>query len=285
VSRDGVCIDLHNGHVFGAHSGCGGIFAHIQLGPSGPSAILYGLTDVEHEHVFFDVLLHLGTFISVCIVYRQDIAEMIYEFFVGLPRCFPAGIKAAAASRTAYGFDGYILGTLPLFAVFPVKDAVEGLYANPLFIGCALIFTGFVLFFSDRMARGRKTARSATVADALLVGCAQAIAVVPGISRSGATISAGMLRGFDRRFAVRFSFLLSLPAILGANLIHLADAVRAGFDTSLLPVYLAGVAVATVSGCFSLLLVSCLPTRENSAGLPITAAGRWHRIAATLIFD
>ena len=71
------------------------------------------------------------------------------------------------------------------------------------------------------MARGHKTAKNATVADALIVGCGQALAVIPGLSRSGTTISVGMMRGFDRAFAVRFSFLMSLPAVLGANVLKL----------------------------------------------------------------
>ncbi|MPN38885.1 Undecaprenyl-diphosphatase [bioreactor metagenome] len=151
-----------------------------------------------------------------------------------------------------------IVATLPLAAVLPVKDYVEGLYSNTVFIGCALLVTGFVLFFSDRLARGHKSARSATLTDAVLVGLAQAVAVVPGVSRSGATISAGMMRGFDRNFAVRFSFLMSLPAVLGANIIALIGAVKSGFDTALLPIYLVGVAVAMVSGLLAISLVKML---------------------------
>ena len=115
-----------------------------------------------------------------------------------------------------------------------------------------------ILFFSDRMARGRKTERTATVLDALLVGCAQALGTLPGISRSGITISAGMLRGYDRTFAVRFSFLMSLPAVFGATLLELIDAVQAGIDTSLLPVYLVGMLVAGVVGYFAIRLVNLL---------------------------
>jgi hypothetical protein len=110
-----------------------------------------------------------------------------------------------------------ILGTLPLFAILPIKDTVEGLKNSMVFIGAALIVTGFLLFFSDRARKGRKDARSATVLDVLVVGVSQAIATVPGISRSGMTITTGCFVGFERRFAVRFSFLLSIPAVLGAN--------------------------------------------------------------------
>ena len=151
-----------------------------------------------------------------------------------------------------------IVATRPLFAILPIKSKVDALFGNSIFVSCALIVTGFLLFFSDRMARGRKTERTATVLDALLVGCAQALGTLPGISRSGITISAGMLRGYDRTFAVRFSFLMSLPAVFGATLLELIDAVQAGIDTSLLPVYLVGMLVAGVVGYFAIRLVNLL---------------------------
>ncbi|MDE7262101.1 MAG: undecaprenyl-diphosphate phosphatase, partial [Oscillospiraceae bacterium] len=98
--------------------------------------------------------------------------------------------------------------------------------------------------------------RNATMADGLIVGVGQAIATCPGISRSGMTICAGCYRGFDRRFAVRFAFLLSIPAVLGANILQIKDVVAAGgIDVNLLPAYLAGVIVAAVSGYFSIRLV------------------------------
>ena len=128
-------------------------------------------------------------------------------------------------------------------------------------IGVALLLTGFLLFWSDRMAKGKKTAKSATMLDALLVGVGQAIAVVPGLSRSGTTISAGLMRGFSRKFAVRFSFLMSIPAVLGANILSIAEAVQEGIDTSLLPAYLIGTAVAAVSGYFAIGLVNLLTNK------------------------
>lgn len=242
-----------------------GIAEFLPISSSGHLALFQnflGLTDVEHEHMFFDVLLHFGTLISVCIVYRQDVMDMIIEFFAGISDLFSSGKRRKSSPPPARRLVMMvILGTLPLFVILPVKDVVEGFYSNTLFIGFALLATGCVLFFSDRMAKGRKTERNATISDALLVGCAQAIAVVPGLSRSGATISAGMLRGMDRTFAVRFSFLLSLPAIFGANLLSLMDAVREGFDTSLLPMYLLGMAVAMISGYFAIGLVRMLASK------------------------
>ena len=146
------------------------------------------------------------------------------------------------------------MGTLPLFAVLPIKDLVEGLADSMYFVGGALIATGFLLFFSDRVRRGRKTERSARLLDVLLVGVAQAVATCPGISRSGTTITAGCFVGFDRKFAVRYSFLMSIPAILGANILSLKDAI-ATVVVAEIPMYLVGVLVSAVVGyaCIRLL--------------------------------
>ena len=125
-----------------------------------------------------------------------------------------------------------------------------------------LLLTGVVLFASDRMAKGRKNARNTTLLDALLIGVAQGFATLPGLSRSGSTIAAGMALGLDRKFAVRFSFLMSLPAVLGATILEVVDVVQAGdIDTALLPKYLLGMVIAGVVGYFSIGLVNLLASK------------------------
>ena len=111
---------------------------------------------------------------------------------------------------------------------------------------------------SDRMLNGKKTEKNMTVGDALKIGVVQAIATLPGISRSGSTITGGMAVGLNRSFAVKFSFLMSLPAVLGAVLISLVDATKEGVDVSRFPAYLLGMAVAGVTGYFSIKLVKML---------------------------
>ena len=93
------------------------------------------------------------------------------------------------------------------------------------------------------------------IRDALLIGLCQAVATIPGLSRSGTTITAGIATGLDRRFAVKFSFLISIPAVLGANLVELVHAAKEGIDWSLMPKYLLGMLVAMVSGYFALRLL------------------------------
>lgn len=247
-----------------------GVAEFLPISSSGHLALFqrfFAVENYEETQMFFTVLLHLGTLISVFVYYWQDIWDMIREFFAFLGDLFGGrgrGRRSVAgpvppARRLILLI---VVGTLPLFAILPVKDLVEEAMGNAAFVSVALIATGFILFFSDRMARGRKDARNATMVDALLVGCAQALGTLPGISRSGSTISAGMLRGFDRTFAVRFSFLMSLPAVLGANLLTLVDVIKEGsIDVSMLPVYLVGTAVAGVVGYFAIHLVNLLTNK------------------------
>ena len=217
----------------------------------------------EELDMLFTVLLHFGTLISVCVYYWRDIIDMIREFFLGISDLFSRrGSHEGRPPEARRLVLMIIVGTLPLFAVLLVKDTVDAAFSNVTFVSAALIATGFLLFFSDRIAKGRKPARTATILDALLVGCAQAVGTLPGISRAGSTISAGMLCGFDRTFAVRFSFLLSLPAVLGANILEIADAVQAGgVDMSRLPMYIVGMVVAGVVGYFAIRLVNLLANK------------------------
>ena len=238
-----------------------GVAEFLPISSSGHLALFqhfFGVENYEETQMFFTVLLHLGTLISVCVYYWRDVIDMIREFFLGIRDLTVRRGGGAPPPPTRRLVMMIIVATLPLFAILPVKGLVEDAMSNVTFVSVALLATGFILFFSDRMARGRKIARNATVADALLVGCAQAVGTLPGISRSGITISAGLLRGFDRTFAVRFSFLMSLPAVLGANILSLKDALEAGVDLEMLPIYLVGMVVSGVVGYFAIRLVNLL---------------------------
>ena len=237
-----------------------GIAEFLPISSSGHLALFqhfFAMENVEESQMFFTVLLHFATLIAVCVYYWQDIIDMIREFFLGIRDLASRGRRGREKLPPARRLVLLIIvATLPLFVVLPVKDLVEGLSGNIYFVAGALIVTGFLLFASDRVKKGRKTERSAKLLDALLVGVAQCIATVPGLSRSGTTIAAGMALGFDRKFAVRFSFLMSIPAILGANILTLKDAITENtIIVSEIPVYLVGVAVAAVVGyiCIRLL--------------------------------
>lgn len=234
-----------------------GVTEFLPISSSGHLAIaeqLLSFTGASNVPGFFDVLLHLGTLFAVFVAYWQDIKDMVVEFFCGVRdiarHSTPTPVPPARRMILLI-----ILATLPLFVILPVKEKVEGLAGNLTFVALALIATGCLLYASDRVPKGRKTAKNATLIDALAVGIGQAIATCPGISRSGTTITVGCFMGFERSFAVRFSFLMSIPAILGANILSLKDALEGGIIWADVPVYLVGVVVAAASGyaCIRLL--------------------------------
>ncbi len=236
-----------------------GVAEFLPISSSGHLSIFQnflGMNPEDGSHIFFDVLLHLATLLAVCIFYRRDICEIItqgmtYIRSVGHP--VPGEKKQYPAVRLLVMM---FFATLPLFLILPFKDKVEELYNNTGFIGCALIFCGCMLFISDRIPRRHKTEKNMTVRDALIIGACQAVATVPGLSRSGTTITAGIFTGLKREFAVKFSFLMSIPAILGANILSFIEVINENaFEAELIPMFLVGMAVAAITGYLSLWLV------------------------------
>ena len=243
-----------------------GIAEFLPISSSGHLSVLQNLFDfqtAEDGHMFFDVLLHFGTLIAICVAYWADIKEMLRDIADFLrhrgqpvgetPRRYPAGRLALMV----------VLGTLPLFLVLPVNNYIEKLYYSTFFIGAAFLLTGCMLYVSDRMSRGHRTEKSMRVRDALIIGLCQAVATIPGLSRSGTTVTAGLATGLERNFALKFSLLLSIPAVLGANILTLVKAIGAGVDTALLPAYFAGMAVAAVSGYFAIRLLRHIVQRGH----------------------
>ena len=245
-----------------------GLAEFLPISSSGHLSVLnnlFGMTTAENGHMFFDVLLHLGTLISICVVYWQDIVDMFFEV-LGFVNIGPLAGKKKAHYPAARLFLMIVLATLPLVLVMPVKDMLEGLYYDSIFIGVMLIFTGFMLYVSDKMVPGSKTEKNMGMLDALLIGVCQCVATIPGLSRSGTTITAGLATGLKREFAVKFAFLMSLPAVLGANILSIADTAREGIDWSCMPAYLVGMAVALVTGIGSITLLKRISRSGHFGG-------------------
>ncbi len=241
-----------------------GVAEFLPISSSGHLNLIQNVFDIQAPE-FYDVLLHFGTLVAIFVYYRTYIRDMILEF---IRLCKSLAGKQDVPEQVPSARRMILLvvvGTLPLLLVLPIKSKLEVFGSSNLFIGVALLVTGAVLYYADSLPRGRKTERSATLVDALLVGCAQALATIPGISRSGSTIAAGMTRGYRREFAVRFSFLLSIPAVLGANLLSLIDVLQEGADLSQLPIYLVGVVVAGISGYFCIRVLDGI-ARKSSFG-------------------
>ena len=232
-----------------------GISEFLPISSSGHLSVLqnlFGMSTAENGHLFFDVLLHFGTLISICVVFE------VKALAGGKGTRKGANTRNLSAARL---FLMLIIGTLPLFLVLPINDYVERLYYQTFFIGAAFILTGCLLFVADKMQPGDRGEKSMRVRDALVIGLCQAIATIPGLTSSGTTISAGIATGLDRDFAVKYSFLLSLPAVLGANVLGIAKAAKEGIEISLIPVYLIGMAVAMITGIFAIGLVKRLASK------------------------
>lgn len=224
-----------------------------------------GLAELD-DSALFNIMLHLATLVAVCVAYWSDVKGMVTELGrMGGDIVKGRGLKPDSTPLRRQLFM-LILATLPLVLVVPVHNAVESLNDVSWFIGVALILTGVLLFVSDRMPQGSKTEKDMTVKDALVIGLAQAVATVPGLSRSGTTITAGMGRGLKRSYAVRFSFLMSLLSVLGAVVLEVLDEIGEGFDLSMLPAYLVGMAVAGVTGYLSIRLLQKIVAKGRFGG-------------------
>jgi len=209
----------------------------------------------DESHLLFDVLLHLGTLVSICAVYRAEIIEMVTDGIDYLRQKSDSNADEPVILKPpGRALLFVIIGTLPL--IITVFIPFSRLFFNTTFIGFALIMTGCLLFVSTRFIKqGNKTDKTMTMTDALLIGLAQAVAIVPGLSRSGTTIAVGLARGLSGAFAVRFSLLLSIPAVLGATLVSIFRAAAGDADFSLLPTYLAGFVIAAGVGFFAIQLL------------------------------
>jgi len=246
-----------------------GVAEFLPISSSGHLAVLQNLFDLSagEDHLFFDVLLHLGTLISICVCYWGDIVAMVREVFIVLRGGRRAdGTPVQGHLGAARLFLMIVVGTLPLFLVLPINDKVEELYYITPFIGAALLLTGCMLFVSDKMAPGTRTERNMRFRDALTIGLCQCVATIPGLSRSGATITAGIATGLDRTFAMKYSFLLSLPAVLGANLLSFIKAIgEESIEASLIPAYLLGMLAAMLSGIAAISLMKLI-TKKSKFG-------------------
>lgn len=186
--------------------------------------------DIQPPSLAVSAVLHLGTLIAVLVYFWGDVMKVV-RF-----RTEPEGRKIALL---------VFVGTIPALVGLPLESGLETLQENVTYVGIALIATGGVLVIGQLLARGVRLLPEGNVPDAIVVGIAQAFALIPGISRSGMTISAGNGRGFDPREAARFSFLLGIPAIAGAGLVSLPDLFDSGeFGLDLV----VGMLVAAVSG-------------------------------------
>ena len=236
-----------------------GITEFIPVSSSGHLVIfntLYG--QGGESNLAFTVFLHLATLLSVIIVFHKDIWLLIREFFTALADIIKGKPDFKSPGRRFLLM--VIVATKPaLFAGVLVKLLnMERILENIFAVAVLLVVTSVFLFISDRLNEGTLTETDTPLKNAILIGIFQAIAILPGISRSGSTIFGGLLGGLKKDFAVKFAFILSIPAILGAGLLELLDALKAD-SIEIEPVsWLVGFAAAAVCGVIAIQLIKLL---------------------------
>ena len=239
-----------------------GLTEFLPVSSSGHLVLVQALfgSGVETNYMLFNVLLHFGTLLSVVVAFWKDIKELFVEFFGWIRDGFR--INGHPYRR----FIVMLLITLvPMFLILPIESRLEAAFSSPLLVGLLLLVTAALLFLSEKAPKKHKTEENATWLDALIVGIGQMFAVLPGLSRSGTTICTGLFCGFSREFAVRFAFIMSLPVVLGANILELADVIRepALMGDASIACYAVGILVSMVSGLAAIRLVKFITKRGN----------------------
>jgi undecaprenyl-diphosphatase len=219
-----------------------GVTEFLPISSSGHLVFFQSLFGLKETQLFFDVMLHLGTLLAVVVFFWKDIARMAQGSVSMLQR-------ERKDQQEGKLLLLIVLATVPTGLMGIVfRDWFESFFSEPELVGVMLLVTGCVLWVT-RYARGQNRGiEGMTWRDALLIGVAQGLAIIPGISRSGTTISTGFFRGLDRSLAGRFSFLLSIPAILGATVLEFSRVDTFGT----IWITLAGTAVAFCMGLLSL---------------------------------
>lgn len=222
--------------------------------------------------LMFDVMLHLGTLIAIFAVYYKDIIRMVVEafkiirdVFINIVRFFRNKFGKEENEYLKIVTNGYrkfvllvIVSTIPTGIIgLVVSDFVEMASEILLIPGICLIITSILLFISDRIQGGNKGPKNVSYTNGFIIGICQGIATLPGLSRSGTTIAACLISGFDRRFAVKYSFIMSIPAVLGAAILELKDFSTAALSGTEILYYVIGMAVAAIVGyiCIKTMLV------------------------------
>jgi undecaprenyl-diphosphatase len=230
-----------------------GLTEFLPVSSSGHLVLVPEYFNLSQPTLGFDIVLHLATLLAVIGYFFRDVQKMVIALFA------PARMSAPEAKFWRRLFLWLVIGSVPAaIAGFGFDRFFEGLLDSTIAVGIFLVVTSLLLFGSDfvldRSVRAPAQLGKMRAVDALIIGCFQALAIAPGLSRSGSTVSAGLFLGFDRPTAARFSFLLSIPAILGAFAASLGG-VGGSFAGASAWAYLVGAATAALSGFFAIFLL------------------------------
>lgn len=237
-----------------------GITEFLPVSSSGHLSLYQHFTGNSGEGaLMFSALLHLGTLAAVCTVFYKQIWELIKEFCLMVKDIFTGNFSIKDASPQRRVVFMYIISTALLIPFVIFKGVFEGFAEDGsiLMEGICFLYTAAILFMADRTAKGSKRAVDMKYKDATTIGFFQGIALLPGVSRSGSTISAGLFCGLTREAAVSYSFILGIPAILGGCLIEVKDGIAQEADIGVLPCII-GFVVAAIVGFLAIKFVQML---------------------------
>lgn len=195
--------------------------------------------------LLFSVLLHLGTLGAVLTAYRDTVRKLLRETKSVLTHLLRGKKPPETEHRRL--LSALFIALIPLLLIYPLKSRLTPLLLSPVTAGICLLFNGGILLLCAGI-KNPPTKKELKLPDALFVGILQCAAILPGLSRSGTTVTAGLCRGWDKEQAAEFSFLLSVPTILGGAVTEIADALSAGVSAAAMPGYLLGTAAAALSG-------------------------------------
>jgi undecaprenyl-diphosphatase len=238
-----------------------GLTEFLPVSSSGHLVLMQHFLGIKESQVFFDVMLHFGTLGAVIIVYHQLIGALVRTSFLALVQgdFYQHPLSTIGKTPHLRLIWFLLLGSIPtgLIAVL-FKDSLEAIFGKPIVVACMLIITGIILQLS-RLGQKRPRAEAPLRAwHTPLIGIAQGLAITPGISRSGSTISISLLLGLSPQVAAQYSFLLSIPAILGAVIIKLKDV---GEITIAPAVIVAGILTSFIVGYIALRLLLAMLNR------------------------
>lgn len=242
-----------------------GLTEFLPISSDGHLSIYQHFTGNYGENALvFTLMLHLGTLIAVLVTYRKVIFDLIIEAFSIVDDLLHKRLKSTKPSQVRMMIYMLVVTTLPLFGFVLIKDFITSFAEDSDIVveGLCFLFTAALLFLASKCVKGKKEAKDMSVKDALTIGFFQGLAIMPGISRSGSTISTGLLLGYSKDFMVTFSFLLSIPAILGASVLEIPRALQAGMEYSW-PVIIAGLISSAIVGFLAIRLIKYLVIKDK----------------------
>ena len=243
-----------------------GLTEFLPVSSSGHLAVyqnLFGKSSAEMSNITFTLLLHVGTLAAVILVYYKDVRGLIKSFFSLAGKLFTGKFRYSEFNADEKFFCLLFVALIPLVLGALLEGTVEFISNYVLAVGILWIANGFILIFSEKAKVRTKSFSEITPKNAFIVGLYQLVAIFPGISRSGMTITGGLMNGFKREFAVKFSFILSIPAILGSVAVTVLkdhDSLSASGNMGAI---IAGMAAAFISGLAAIKLLNYI-TKKHS---------------------